>query len=64
MKDTVPVRSPLLVTAIQLALLVIAIYYTFVGGQTAQGIYDHQWRLMTLWLTAAIIGAWRELGGA
>ncbi len=51
-------KSPLLITALQLGLLVLTIYYTFIGGQTAQGIYDHRWRLITLWLTALLIGSW------
>ncbi len=51
-------RSPLLIATIQLGLLLFVIYYTFIGGQTAQGIYDHQWRLITLWLTSLLIGIW------
>ncbi|MEW5961424.1 MAG: O-antigen ligase family protein, partial [Chloroflexota bacterium] len=58
MKATAAPKSPLLMAAIQLGLLVLAIYYTFIGGQTALGIYDHRWRLITLWFTAVIIGLW------
>jgi hypothetical protein len=58
MKDDTAPRSPLLITAIQLGLLLLAIYYTFIGGQTAQGIFDHRWRSITLWLTAVLIGSW------
>ena len=58
MKEIVAPRSRLLIVAIQLGLLVLAIFYTFIGGQPAQGIYDHRWRLNTLWLTALLIGGW------
>ena len=58
MRDDTAPRSPLLITAIQLGLLLLAIYYTFIGGQTAQGIYDHRWRSITLWLTTILIGSW------
>jgi tetratricopeptide (TPR) repeat protein/O-antigen ligase len=58
MNDATPPKSPLLITAIQLGLLVFAIYYIFIGGQTAQGIYDHTWRAITLWLTAGLTGGW------
>jgi hypothetical protein len=51
-------KSPLLLTAVQLGLLVWVIYIIFIGGQTAQGIYDHHWRAVTLWLNAAILGGW------
>ncbi len=56
-QSTLP-KSPLLIATIQLGLLVSGIYYTFIGGQTAQGIYDHNWRLITLWLTTGVIGSW------
>jgi hypothetical protein len=51
-------------TARQLGLLLFAVYYTFIGGQTAQGIYDHLWRWRTLALTTALLGLWlaRRLG--
>ncbi len=51
-------KSPLFISVVQLGLLVFAVYYTFIGGQTAQGIYDHTWRLITLYLAAVIIGGW------
>ena len=51
-------KSPLLLTAVQLGLLVWVIYIIFIGGQTAQGIYDPHWRAVTLWLNAAILGGW------
>jgi len=57
MKDT-PLKSPLAVAAIQLGLLLLAIYYTLIGGQTAQGIYDPTWRAATLWLTTLLLGLW------
>ena len=58
MNRTTPPRSPLLITAIQLSLLILFIYYTFIGGQTAQGVFDHQWRLVTLWLSTTVFGGW------
>ena len=58
MKATTAPKSPLLITALQLGLLLFVIYYTFVGGQTAQGIYDHRWRLITLWLMSLLVGGW------
>ena len=58
MKTAPPSKSPLLITAIQLGLLMIIVYYTLIGGQTAQGIFDHRWRLMTQWLSAFILGGW------
>lgn len=58
MNDATPPKSPLLITAIQLGLLVFVIYYLFIGGQTAQGIYDHTWRAITLWLMAGLTGGW------
>ena len=58
MKALSPPKSPLIITALQLGLLVLTIYYTFIGGQTAQGLYDHRWRLITLWLTTLLIGSW------
>ncbi|MCB0154011.1 MAG: O-antigen ligase family protein, partial [Anaerolineae bacterium] len=58
MKLTTPPKSPLLITALQLGLLLFFIYATFIGGQTAQGIFDHRWRLISLWLTAGLGGGW------
>ena len=58
MKETVAPKSPLLLATIQLGLLIFAVYYTFIGGHTAQGIFDHHWRLITLWLTTIVIGVW------
>ena len=58
MSDVTAPKSPLLLAAIQLGLLLLAVYYAFIGGQTAQGIYDHQWRAITLWLTAIMLGGW------
>lgn len=58
MKKRIVPQSPLPVAAVQLGLLVLAIYYTFIGGQTAQGIFDHYWRQVTLWLTAFLAGGW------
>jgi O-antigen ligase len=55
---TTPPKSPLLITAIQLGLLLIVIYYTLIGGQTAQVIFDHHWRSISQWLTAGLIGGW------
>lgn len=49
-------RSPLLMITLQLGLLLLVIYYTFIGGQTAQGIYDYTWRSITLELTAFLLG--------
>ncbi|RME79354.1 MAG: hypothetical protein D6784_00880, partial [Chloroflexi bacterium] len=51
-------KSPLLVTLIQLAALLCFIYYTFIGGQTAQGIFDPHWRRLTLWLTTLLLAGW------
>lgn len=51
-------QSPLVVVVIQLGLFTLLIYYTFIGGQTAQGIYDHTWRAITFWLNTLIIGSW------
>ncbi len=56
--------SPVVITAIQLGLLLFWVYYTFIGGQTAQGIYDYVWRRNTLVLVtglAAVWLAWRGL---
>ncbi len=53
-----PPHSPLAITAVQLGLLLFAIYYAFIGGQSAQGIYDADWRRLTLLLTGGIIGGW------
>jgi hypothetical protein len=58
MNQTATPKSPLLVAAIQLGLLMFIIYYTFIGGQTAQGIFDHNWRIITLWITSLLIGSW------
>ena len=58
MNVSTPPKSPLLLTFVQLALLLFFIYATFVGGQTAQGIFDHRWRLITLWLAALLVGSW------
>jgi tetratricopeptide (TPR) repeat protein len=60
-------QSPLLVTALQLGLLLVVIYITFIGGQTAQVIYDHRWRMVTIGLSAGLSAAWllwRLLGPA
>ena len=51
-------KSPLVITAVQLGLLLFAVYYAFIGGQSAQGIYDDSWRRITLLLTSGIIGLW------
>jgi tetratricopeptide (TPR) repeat protein len=56
--NNTPLKSPLAVAAIQLGLLLFAIYYTLIGGQTAQGIYDPTWRAVTLWLTTTLLGLW------
>lgn len=51
-------KSLLLVVAAQLGLLLFFIYYTFVGGQTALGVYDDFWRRLTLYLMTALLGGW------
>src|SRR5262245_4420952 len=55
---TAPLHSPLFITTIQLGLLIFLIYYILIGGQTALGIYDPSWRLITLGLTSFVIGSW------
>jgi len=50
--------SPLLVVSVQLGLLLLAIYYTFVGGQTSLGFYDPAIRAATHWLSAALVVCW------
>lgn len=57
MKTALP-ESPLFIATIQLGLLLFLIYYILIGGQTALGIYDPTWRLITLGLTSSIIGGW------
>ncbi len=51
-------RSLLLVVSLQLGLLLLAFYYTFIGGQTALGVYDHTWRAITQWVTTALVAGW------
>lgn len=58
MRRLFSLKSPLAVTVLQLGLLVLVIYYTFIGGQTAQVIYDDHWRLLTIGLSAALFVAW------
>lgn len=53
-----PAQSPLLVVSLQLGLFSLLVYYTFIGGQTALGLYDHTWRLVTLWLNVFVLGGW------
>ena len=58
MSKSRPAQSLLLVVSLQLGLFALLVYYTFIGGQTALGIYDHTWRLVTLWLNAVVLGGW------
>lgn len=51
-------QSPLVVVSLQLGLFALLAYHTFIGGQTALGVYDHTWRLVTLWLNGAVLGGW------
>ncbi len=51
-------KSPLFVAVVQSVLLLFFVYYIFIGGQTAQVIYDHHWRRITLYLTGGIIALW------
>lgn len=55
-----PQESPprLLVVGVQLGLLLLAIYYTFVGGQTSLGVYDPTWRAITQVLSGALVACW------
>ncbi len=58
MKNQASPKSLLAIVAIQLGMLLFFVYYTFIGGQTAQGIYDDGWRRVTIWLTTFIFGGW------
>jgi|GEM_PF-5101986 len=58
MKSHASPKSLLAVVAIQLGMLLFFVYYTFIGGQTAQGIFDDAWRRITIWLTTSIFGGW------
>ncbi|MCG3208760.1 MAG: hypothetical protein FOGNACKC_02372 [Anaerolineae bacterium] len=51
-------RSPLKITAVQLGLLLFFVFFTFIGGQTAQGIFDAVWRRNTLLVMTGLIGLW------
>jgi putative inorganic carbon (HCO3(-)) transporter len=51
-------QSLLWVVSLQLGLLLLVFYYTFIGGQTALGVYDHTWRAITQWVTSALITSW------
>jgi hypothetical protein len=50
--------SPLTVAVVQLGMLVLVIYYTFIGGQTALAIYDVTWRVITFYLTIGLLAVW------
>jgi tetratricopeptide (TPR) repeat protein/O-antigen ligase len=58
MKNQASPKSLLAIVAVQLGMLLFFVYYTFIGGQTAQGIYDDGWRQATIWLTTSIFSGW------
>ncbi|MFZ5915503.1 MAG: O-antigen ligase family protein [Chloroflexota bacterium] len=55
---TPPTPSLLPLVSLQLGLLLLAVFYTFVAGQTALGVFDAPCRTATLLIDALLLGGW------